>query len=81
MGSFGSGKTSIILSLFGEMQNSGHSKIDINGTIAYADQRPWIMNDTVRNNIWFGEPFDDDRYRKTIKYSCMEKDLAMFTQG
>ena len=40
------------------MQNRGKSSVQINGNIAYADQRPWIMNDTVKNNILFGEPFD-----------------------
>jgi ABC-type multidrug transport system fused ATPase/permease subunit len=32
--------------------------VAINGTVAYADQNPWILNDTVKNNILFGEPFN-----------------------
>ena len=39
------------------------------------------MNDTVKNNILFGEEYNEQIYWKAIKYSCMEKDLLLFTQG
>jgi ABC-type multidrug transport system fused ATPase/permease subunit len=39
---------------------SGH--VAVNGTIAYATQQAWIFNDTVRENILFGKPYDPDRY-------------------
>jgi len=32
--------------------------------VAYAAQESWIQSDTIRNNILFGSPFDEDRYRK-----------------
>jgi ABC-type multidrug transport system fused ATPase/permease subunit len=30
------------------------SKIKLYGKIGYVGQKPWIMNETIRNNILFG---------------------------
>ena len=35
------------------------------------------MNLTVKDNILFGLPFDEDKYNDCIKYSCLEPDLAI----
>jgi len=32
--------------------------------VAYAAQESWVQNDTIRENILFGTPYDEDRYRK-----------------
>ena len=34
------------------------------GGIAYAAQESWVQNETIRNNILFGTPFDEIRYNK-----------------
>jgi ABC-type transport system involved in cytochrome bd biosynthesis fused ATPase/permease subunit len=34
--------------------NNESSNVSVNGTIAYANQTPWILNDSVKNNILFG---------------------------
>lgn len=39
---------------------SGHSAV--NGSVAYAAQQAWIFNGTVRDNILFGKPYDQERY-------------------
>lgn len=57
------------------MDKVGKPKITINGTIAYASQVPWIMNDTIKNNILFGQPYNEKRYKEAIKYSSLESDL------
>lgn len=33
------------------------------GGIAYAAQEPWVLNETIRDNIVFGQEFDEDRYK------------------
>jgi ATP-binding cassette subfamily C (CFTR/MRP) protein 4 len=80
IGEFGAGKSSIINAVLGEMNNES-SRVAINGSIAYASQAPWILNDTVKNNIVFGETLDDQRYMKAIHYSRLETDLDLFTHG
>jgi hypothetical protein len=57
------------------MKNSGGSNIKINGSIVYAGQKPWVLNDTVRNNILFGAPFDLQRYSDAIHYASLKPDL------
>ena len=32
--------------------------------VAYAAQESWVQNETIRNNILFGTPFDEIRYNK-----------------
>jgi len=32
--------------------------------IAYAAQETWVQNDTIRENILYGLPYDEERYKK-----------------
>lgn len=38
--------------------------LDRRDGVAYAAQESWVQNETIRENILFGEPYDDARYRK-----------------
>ncbi|KAL2256198.1 hypothetical protein VTK26DRAFT_2045 [Humicola hyalothermophila] len=49
--------------------------------IAYVAQIPWIENATIKDNIVFGLPFDEERYTKTIEVCALKKDLEMLTDG
>jgi ABC-type multidrug transport system fused ATPase/permease subunit len=35
--------------------NENKPKVTINGSMSLVTQKPWIVNDTVRNNIIFGK--------------------------
>ncbi len=50
-------------------------------SIAYVAQIPWIENASIKDNVTFGLPYDDDRYRKTIEVCVLKKDLEMLTDG
>ena len=50
-------------------------------SIAYIAQIPWIENATIRDNIVFGLPVDEERYRKTIEVCALTKDLEMLSDG
>lgn len=57
IGGIGSGKSSLLYSLLGEMkykQNMTKPRVNVKGTMALVTQKPWIVNDTVKNNIVFG---------------------------
>ena len=41
--------------------------ICISGSVSYVQQNPWILNQTVRNNILFGEKEERGRYYRTLK--------------
>ncbi|KAK5076963.1 hypothetical protein LTR64_005558 [Lithohypha guttulata] len=53
----------------------------IPATIAYVSQIPWIENASLRDNILFGLPHDEGRYRKVLSASALEKDLEMLQDG
>ena len=36
-------------------------KVAVSGSIAYVSQQPWILNATIRENILFGEMYNEDR--------------------
>lgn len=37
-------------------------KVAVSGSIAYVSQQPWILNATIRENILFGEMYNEDRF-------------------
>jgi hypothetical protein len=44
------------------------------GGVAYAAQESWVQNETIRDNILFGNPYDAVRYRKgTFQYTFSQK--------
>lgn len=53
----------------------------IPGAIAYVAQIPWIENASIKDNILFGLPYDEERYTKTIEACALKKDLEMLTDG
>ena len=49
--------------------------------MSYASQTAWIQNATLRDNILFGQSFDEKRYWQVIKNSCLEPDLKLLPEG
>ncbi|KAF8650152.1 hypothetical protein AX16_005387 [Volvariella volvacea WC 439] len=78
-----SGKTSLLLALLGEMysQPAGPRpwmSLPRAQGVAYVSQEPWILNDTIKENITFGSHFDHERFWKVIYQCCLQHDLARF---
>lgn len=53
----------------------------IPSSIAFVAQIPWIENASIRDNILFGLPLDENRYQKVIEYCALRKDLEMLGDG
>ncbi|PPQ97414.1 hypothetical protein CVT26_006798 [Gymnopilus dilepis] len=86
IGPTGSGKTSMLMALLGEMHfiPSGPDSwynLPREGGVAFAAQESWVENDTIKNNILFGSPYDEDRYKKVLKQCALERDLELFEAG
>lgn len=80
VGSVGSGKTSLVSALIGEIPKITGDVV-VNGTIAFVSQQPWIKNSTLRGNILFGSPYDETKYREVIRVCELETDLTILPQG
>ncbi|KAJ1083483.1 hypothetical protein NDU88_003642 [Pleurodeles waltl] len=79
-GSVGSGKSSIISALLGQMHLLDGA-VYVNGTLAYVSQQAWIFHGNVRENILFGKEFDKKRYQEAIHVCSLELDLASLPFG
>ncbi|ORX98599.1 P-loop containing nucleoside triphosphate hydrolase protein [Basidiobolus meristosporus CBS 931.73] len=80
VGRVGEGKSSLVGALLGEMHRYSGS-VHAFGSLAYVAQSAWILNDTVRSNILFGKPYDEARYRDTIRACALAPDLKMLVNG
>ncbi|KAJ6566068.1 P-loop containing nucleoside triphosphate hydrolase protein [Mycena capillaripes] len=49
--------------------------------VAYAAQESWVLNETIRTNIIFNTPFDNERYKKVLYQCALEPDLDLFQAG
>lgn len=81
VGKVGSGKSSLISGILGEMYKLNNGKISVNGSMAYVPQQAWILNASVQDNILFGKDFDESFYKKTISSCSLKPDLEMMPSG
>ncbi|XP_033895559.3 ATP-binding cassette sub-family C member 5-like isoform X1 [Acipenser ruthenus] len=79
-GSVGSGKTSLISAILGQMTLLDGS-IAVNGDFAYVAQQAWIFNSSLRDNILFGKEYEEDRYNTVLSACCLRTDLAILPNG
>ncbi|KAL4462576.1 hypothetical protein ABPG74_000406 [Tetrahymena malaccensis] len=85
-GELGSGKSSMLQAILGEMevdggQESFQKMVKVNGSISLCTQDPWIIQDTVKENILFGQQYDQSRYEQVLKVSCLNEDISYFVDG
>ncbi|TYK18126.1 ABC transporter C family member 4-like [Cucumis melo var. makuwa] len=80
VGIVGSGKSSLLASILGEMHKIS-GRVRVCGRTAYVAQTSWIQNGTIEENILFGLPMDRKRYSEVIRVCCLEKDLEMMEFG
>ncbi|ODN02369.1 ATP-binding cassette sub-family C member 8 [Orchesella cincta] len=82
VGATGSGKSSLISAILGEMRKSNGEITWGKGTsIAYAAQKPWMLNASVRDNILFGKPFKPGRYKKVIQACALQPDIDILPEN
>lgn len=75
-GKVGSGKTSILLALLGEMDCLfGEIDFKRETTVAYVSQRTWLLNASVLENIVFGDQYNKSRFKKIIDACALGPDI------
>ncbi|KAF5327366.1 hypothetical protein D9619_004466 [Psilocybe cf. subviscida] len=80
VGRVGSGKSSLLLGLISEMRRTTGSVV-FGGRVAYCPQTAWIQNVSLRENILFGRPFDEEKYWRVIEKACLLHDLELLADG
>lgn len=74
IGKVGSGKSSFLMALTGEMPRT-QGTLRKQGRIAYVGQEPSIFSGTIRDNILFGKAYNSDLYKKVIKACNLKPDI------
>ncbi|XP_063047595.1 canalicular multispecific organic anion transporter 1 isoform X2 [Engraulis encrasicolus] len=80
VGAVGSGKSSLLSALLGEMHNNKGS-INMLGSVAYVPQQAWIQNATLRDNILFGSELEGRRYEGVLEACALKPDLELLPGG
>lgn len=83
IGRVGSGKSSLLAAVLGELQRlSGQIGIDLPATgIGYVRQEPWLQQGTVRDNILFGKVYQDSWYDQVVEACALKEDFAQLSSG
>uniref|UniRef100_K3X2G1 Uncharacterized protein n=1 Tax=Globisporangium ultimum (strain ATCC 200006 / CBS 805.95 / DAOM BR144) TaxID=431595 RepID=K3X2G1_GLOUD len=80
VGTVGSGKSSLLNALLGEMILTDGS-VSVQGEVSYVSQESWIRNSSVKDNILFESKFDGDRYEKVLEATQLAMDLHALPDG
>ena len=60
------------------------ARVDENGlmhSISYAAQSPWLRHQSIKDNVLFGYPFEEERYKAVIECCALQPDLEMLEDG
>jgi ATP-binding cassette subfamily C (CFTR/MRP) protein 1 len=97
VGSVGSGKSSLLSALLGEMpvrdivrpvSDAGAAEVTVRGPISYCAQTPWIQNMSLRNNVLFGQVAEEgehpevhETYQRSLSAASLLPDLRILPDG
>ncbi|KAF8318510.1 P-loop containing nucleoside triphosphate hydrolase protein [Clavulina sp. PMI_390] len=88
-GPTGSGKSSLLSALIGEMHcTSGEVHLPrsplvvdyetgLRSDVSYCAQQPWLQHQSIRDNILFGHALDEIRYRDVLRVCQLTTDLDL----
>ncbi|KAJ1345225.1 hypothetical protein BSLG_000739 [Batrachochytrium salamandrivorans] len=80
IGAVGSGKSSFLSALIGDMRKTSGSA-NIYGKISYCSQDPWIATGTIEENIVFNNESARNNVTAAITASCLDDDLETMPYG
>uniref|UniRef100_A0A672I5U6 ATP-binding cassette sub-family C member 5 n=1 Tax=Salarias fasciatus TaxID=181472 RepID=A0A672I5U6_SALFA len=79
-GGVGSGKSSLLSALLGQMTLL-EGNVAVCGGFAYVSQQAWILNDSLKENILFGNSYDPNKYSAVLDACCLLPDIAELPYG
>ncbi|XP_063800164.1 ATP-binding cassette sub-family C member 8 isoform X4 [Pseudophryne corroboree] len=64
-----------------ERETPADVEIRRRGAVAYASQKPWLLNATVEENITFESPFVKQKYKTIIDACSLQPDIDILPHG
>ncbi|XP_041637493.1 multidrug resistance-associated protein 4 [Cheilinus undulatus] len=80
IGPVGAGKSSLLSSILGELPDE-KGVLKVRGQLTYAAQQPWVFPGTIRSNILFGKPLNQQKYEKVIRACALKRDMELLPDG
>ncbi|KAF2084432.1 canalicular multispecific organic anion transporter 1, partial [Saccharata proteae CBS 121410] len=80
-GKVGEGKTALLQSLLGELDKRCGEVFHPDEMVGYCAQSPWLQSMSIRENILFISPFEEQRYKQVLDACALIPDLANFKHG
>ncbi|KAH9130242.1 hypothetical protein LEN26_008716, partial [Aphanomyces euteiches] len=80
VGAVGSGKSSLVSAILGEIHQFRGTH-DVRAHFSYVCQEAWIQHATLKNNILFDSPYDEEAYHQVLAACQLEDDLSMLPLG
>ena len=80
VGQVGSGKTSLLNAILGELDKV-KGEVKVKGSVAYISQQAFLKNDTLRRNITFTMPYDEEKYQKVLRDCELLDDIKILPGG
>ena len=76
-GPVGSGKSTLLSAIAGEVPVS-EGTISWSSSLVYVPQTPWVFSGTIRENILFGQPYNQDKYSTILEACSLTEDVRRF---
>nr|CAB3473213.1 unnamed protein product [Digitaria exilis] len=80
-GPVGSGKSSLLCAIMGEIPRVSGAKTIVTGSRAYVPQSAWIQTGTIQDNVLFGKAMDKVLYDEVLQGCALNKDVELWANG
>ena len=79
-GPVGSGKSTLLSAIAGEISDTSET-ITHQERLIYLPQTAWVFSGTIRENILFGQPYEEHKYARIIEACALTEDIQRFPGG
>ena len=66
--------------MLGELDNYEGS-VGVSGKVFYVSQQPWVFTSSIRQNIIFGNEYNQEKFQKVVEACSLKKDLELLPMG
>ncbi|TPX54925.1 hypothetical protein PhCBS80983_g05690 [Powellomyces hirtus] len=80
VGQVGSGKSSLLQALLGDMESSS-GRVRTWGTVLYVAQKAWLFQGSVRDNIILDAELDVKWYNQVVEACALTRDFSLLKDG
>lgn len=56
-------------------------QVAVRGSFSYVSQQAWLQSATLRENILFGRPMNQELYDRVLDVCCLRRDLEILPAG